>query len=278
MAAIRLEDHLAQLRPGSQIPEWAAATEQEIHRAAARDSRFIAAVLPWFHRWFDTPPAQRAPLLHTFAYHLAHTVRNDRLLRTSAFGQFLHECVASLLRRRRSFHTFDLEEAPAARAARISGLRLREEVPSLELLAMDLFWHWRDRLQLLAAQVQFTRIRLFRSITLVGAAAEWGLRSGLRQLEGGVDQPFLGAQQHLAFTPLARWTMSRWEAARQTGPGGANRVLLEVELPVRSLWAPAAADPVAFIASPVPPRPARPDFAVITADETWRLVNLTPLG
>lgn len=278
MANVWLEDHVSHLRPGSQIPEWAAASEQEIHRVAARDPGFVAAVLPWFHRWYDTPVSQRPPMLNTFAYHLAHTVRNDRLLRTSAFGQFLHECVGSLLRRRRAFHTFYLDEAPAVRAARIGGLRLREEIPALELLTMDLFWHWRDRIQLMAAQAQFSRITLFRAITLVGAAAEWGLRSGLQSLEAGSEQAYQGAQQHLAFAPLARWTMSRWEAARQGRKGGSNRVLLEVDLPVRSLWVPSAADPVAFIASPVPPRPARPDMALITAEETWRLVGLTPLA
>ncbi|TDE98660.1 hypothetical protein EXU48_00100 [Occultella glacieicola] len=278
MAGIQLEHTLGQLRPHSQVPAWAGAVEQELIAAHERHPELIHTAFPWFDRWYDGPAAYRSPLLNKFAHNLGNAVRSERLLRTSVLGQFLQECVGSLLRRRRAFHTLFLDEAPAARTARIDALRLREEVPSLELLALDLMWHWRDQVQMQATRAQLERIVLFRTIALTGPAAEWALAEGRRTLADGQDTTLRQAQDHLVFTPLARWTMSRWEATQEAlKVGRRGQVILEVELPIRSVWAPSSADPVAFVASPVPPRPARPDFPLVTADESWRLVSIDTL-
>ncbi|WP_154792059.1 hypothetical protein [Occultella kanbiaonis] len=275
MAGIQLEHTLGQLRPHSQVPAWAGAVEQELIAAHDREPDLIHSAFPWFDRWYDGPAAYRSPLLHKFAHHLGNAVRSERLLRTGALGQFLQECVGSLLRRRRGFHTLFLDEAPAARVARIDALRLREEVPSLELLTLDLLWHWRDQVQLQATRARIDRIVLYRTITLTGPAAEWALAEGRQMLANGDHNPLRHAQHHLVFTPLARWTMSRWEATQEgLKLGRRGQVVLEVELPIRSVWAPSSADPVAFVASPVPPRPASPDFPLVTAEESWRLIGV----
>ncbi|WP_156253717.1 hypothetical protein [Pseudactinotalea terrae] len=277
MAAIELEHVAARLPVTSQIPSWAAAVADELIRLREKRPVLVSQAMPWFATWFDSPPQSRKPFLTAFAEQVAAIWRTRKALRSAPLGLFLNDCVASVLRRRRAFYSVFVDDTPAVLSAQAVATRLRVAVPTLEPLTMDLLWHWRDQVQLEAARAGITTVRMFRLVHVSGSAGQWAATEGQRRLAEGDDGPFTQAQQYLVFHPLSRWTMSRWDIAKSAMRQPGSALLLEADLPVRSLWAGASAQPISFVASPVPPRPADPTFPLVSTQETWRLVGLEAL-
>lgn len=277
MAAIQLEHVARRLPTGSQIPSWAADAEEELIELREKRPVLVRQALPWFDAWYDRPPQTRTSFLDTFVDQLAATWRNQRSMRQGPLGLFLNDCVASVLRRRRAFYTVFVDDSSSAQAAKAVATRLRVAVPALELLTMDLLWHWRDQVQIEAARAGLETVRMFRIVFASGSAGQWAVREGRRLLAEGDRGVFTQAPHYIVFHPLSYWTTSRWDIAKYAARNPGTGILLEADLPVRSLWAGASAQPISFVASPVPPRPSDPTFPLVSDAETWRLVSLEPV-
>src|SRR5690606_2789468 len=170
-----------------------------------------------------------------------------------------------------------VDDSSSVQAAKAVATRLRAAGPALELLTMDLLWHWRDQVQIEAARAGLETVRMFRIVFASGSAGQWAVREGRRLLAEGDRGVFTQAPHYIVFHPLSYWPTSRWDIAKYAARNPGTGILLEADLPVRSLWAGASAQPISFVASPVPPRPSDPTFPLVSDAETWRLVSLEPV-